>query len=69
MRSPPFPLEIAALNRGLLAWERTYNTVRPHLALGSLTRPSSSTDGQLNERRPSVTDVPNEYSTHERAAS
>ena len=33
----PFSLEIAALNRELLAWERTYNTVRPHQALGYLT--------------------------------
>ena len=33
----PFSLEIVALNRELLAWERTYNTVRPHKALGYLT--------------------------------
>ena len=33
----PFSLEIAALNRELMAWERTYNTVRPHQALGYLT--------------------------------
>jgi transposase InsO family protein len=32
-----FPLEIPALNRCLLDWERTYNTVRPHQALGYLT--------------------------------
>jgi len=32
-----FSLEVAALNRELLAWERTYNTVRPHQALGYLT--------------------------------
>ena len=31
------PLEISALNRQLLAWERVYNTVRPHQALGYLT--------------------------------
>jgi len=30
-------LEISALNRRLLAWERTYNTIRPHQALGYLT--------------------------------
>ncbi|MFC1935690.1 integrase core domain-containing protein [Chloroflexota bacterium] len=28
---------MAALNRELLAWEHTYNTVRPHQALGYLT--------------------------------
>ena len=32
-----FALEIAALNRELLAWEHTYNTLRPHQALGYLT--------------------------------
>jgi putative transposase len=33
----PCPLSIAELNRELQAWERTYNTVRPHQALGYLT--------------------------------
>ena len=32
-----FSQEIAALNRELLAWERTYKTVLPHQALGYLT--------------------------------
>jgi transposase InsO family protein len=32
-----FSLEIPALNRCLLSWERTYNTIRPHQALGYLT--------------------------------
>ena len=32
-----FPLEIAPLNQELRAWELTYNTVRPHQALGYLT--------------------------------
>src|SRR5438552_358592 len=32
-----FPLEIPALNRALLSWERTYNTIRPHQSLGYLT--------------------------------
>jgi len=32
-----FPLEVAPLNRELQAWERVYNTVRPHQALGYLT--------------------------------
>jgi putative transposase len=33
----PCPLSLAELNRQLVAWERTYNTVRPHQALGYLT--------------------------------
>jgi putative transposase len=33
----PFSLPITQLNRELLDWERTYNTVRPHQALGYLT--------------------------------
>ena len=33
----PCPLPLAELNRELQAWERTYNTVRPHQALGYLT--------------------------------
>ena len=33
----PFSLPIAELNRELEAWERTYNTVRPHQSLGYLT--------------------------------
>jgi transposase InsO family protein len=33
----PCSLPIAQLNRELLDWERTYNTVRPHQALGYLT--------------------------------
>ena len=32
-----FSLEMAPLNRELLAWERIYNTVHPHQALGYLT--------------------------------
>ncbi len=32
-----FSLEVAALNQELLAWEHTYNTIRPHQALGYLT--------------------------------
>jgi len=32
-----FPLQMPALNQQLLAWERVYNTVRPHQALGYLT--------------------------------
>ena len=32
-----FPLEIAPLNQKLRHWELTYNTIRPHQALGYLT--------------------------------
>ena len=32
-----FSLEVATLNQELQAWERFYNTVRPHQALGYLT--------------------------------
>ena len=32
-----FSLEVATLNQELQAWEHTYNTVRPHQALGYLT--------------------------------
>jgi len=33
----PYSLELRKLNRELRVWERTYNTVRPHQALGYLT--------------------------------
>ena len=33
----PYSLELNKLNRELRHWERTYNTVRPHQALGYLT--------------------------------
>jgi putative transposase len=33
----PYSLELKKLNRELRHWERTYNTVRPHQALGYLT--------------------------------
>jgi len=33
----PYSLEMKKLNRELRLWERTYNTVRPHQALGYLT--------------------------------
>jgi putative transposase len=32
-----FPLDMADLNQSLRVWERTYNTIRPHQALGYLT--------------------------------
>ena len=33
----PFALELRTLNRQLVTWERIYNTLRPHQALGYLT--------------------------------
>lgn len=33
----PYSLQLKKLNRELRQWERTYNTVRPHQALGYLT--------------------------------
>jgi putative transposase len=33
----PYSLELRKLNRELRDWERTYNTIRPHQALGYLT--------------------------------
>ncbi len=57
----PFSLEIAALNRELLAWEAPTTPSGRTKPSAISHRPSSSTDGQLNERRPSVTDVLNEY--------
>jgi len=32
-----FSLDVATLNQELIAWERIYNTVRPHQALDYLT--------------------------------
>ena len=32
-----FPLDMTGLNQALRAWEHTYNTIRPHQALGYLT--------------------------------
>ena len=32
-----FPLDMPGLNQALRAWEHTYNTIRPHQALGYLT--------------------------------
>lgn len=46
-----FSLEVAALNQDLLAWEHTYNTIRPHLALAYLT-PHQFVSGKTNKRRP-----------------
>ena len=59
----PFSLEIAALNRELLAWEAPTTPSGRTRPSAISPRPSSSTDGQLNERRPSVTNVLNEYNS------
>lgn len=45
-----FSLDIATLNRELLAWERIYNTIRPHQALGYLTPHQFITQWQLQRK-------------------
>jgi putative transposase len=45
----PYSLELRKLNRQLRDWERTYNTVRPHQALGYLT-PSEFLHHQLSSQ-------------------
>ncbi len=57
----PFSLEIAALNREILAWEAPTTPSGRARPSAISPPPSSSTDGQLSERRPSVTNVPHEY--------
>ncbi len=44
-----FPLQMPALNQQLLAWEHTYNTIRPHQALGYLTPRQFLTKWQLQK--------------------
>ncbi len=63
-----FSLEVAALNQELLAWEHTYNTIRPHQSFSRRTRPwptlhltNSSLNGNTKERRPCVTNHLDEY--------
>jgi putative transposase len=46
----PYSLELKKLNRELRHWERTYNTVRPHQALGYLT-PSQFLQQLLSQRK------------------
>jgi putative transposase len=48
----PFSLPIAELNRELLAWEHTYNTVRPHQALGYLTPLEFLTQSSTQRKEP-----------------
>ncbi len=45
----PFSIEIASLNRELQAWEHTYNTIRPHQALGYLTPLQFISQGKESE--------------------
>ena len=48
----PFSLPIAQLNRELLDWERTYNTIRPHQALGYLTPQEFLAQSSLPRKEP-----------------
>jgi len=43
--------EIAELNQALLEWEKVYNTIRPHQALGYLTPKEFLTLRQQNKRK------------------
>ena len=43
--------EIRELNRALLEWEKVYNTIRPHQALGYLTPQEFSGHYQQNQGR------------------
>lgn len=45
-----FSLEVAPLNLELQAWELTYNTIRPHQALGYLTPQKYITQWQLQRK-------------------
>lgn len=42
-------LEIASINQALIRWERVYNTIRPHQALGYLTPQQFLTQQSLKE--------------------
>ena len=46
--------EIAELNQALLEWERVYNTVQPHQALGYLTPKEFLKFHQQNKRKEEV---------------
>ena len=52
-----FSLDLGVLNQQLLAWEKTYNTIRPHQHLGYLTPLEYITNQQKLERN--VCQVPN----------
>jgi transposase InsO family protein len=47
-------VEVAELNQALLEWERVYNTVRPHQALGYLTPEEFLKLHQQNKRKEEV---------------
>jgi transposase InsO family protein len=49
--------EIAELNQALLEWERVYNTVRPHQALGYLTPQEFLKLRQQNKRKEEVSPI------------
>ena len=57
-----FPLDMAGLNQALRAWEHTYNTIRPHQALGYLT-PQQYLLKCKKGKGGCVTNVLNEYKT------
>ncbi len=46
--------EIAELNQALSKWEKVYNTIRPHQALGYLTPQEFLERYQQNKRREKV---------------
>ena len=48
----PCSLQIPELNRELEEWERTYNTLRPHQALGYLTPAEFLAQSQLQRKEP-----------------
>ena len=47
-----FSLDVTTLNQELQAWELTYNTIRPHQALGYLTPQQYITRWQLQRKEP-----------------
>jgi putative transposase len=47
-----FSLDVATLNQELQAWEQTYNTIRPHQALGYLTPQQYITQWQRERKEP-----------------
>ena len=49
--------EIAELNQALLEWERVYNTIRPHQALGYLTPEEFLKLHQQNKRKEEVSPI------------
>ena len=56
-----FSLEMAPLNRELLAWERIYNTVRPHQPSATSPHINSSLAGYPTKKRSCVTHLLDEY--------